>query len=291
MSLTAFLQKVKRSLKMRAREFIIVSASTGIAEAKVTPQFTKPDDWGASYMARADGDSAYGQYKDYDTMIAAKAHANDPEPFDIAAMNKQALDKSFADIYKNKDLPEPVAQAPEEDPYADIEDVDAVKQMIKQHEGRRLNAYADDPNNPDNPRYWSIGYGHQITADDELDRNSRISNEKADELFDRDFPKYYNAARNVPGWDKMSTKQRGAVVDLTYNMGTEWYKKFPKFSAAAAAGDWATAADELVDSRWYNQVGYRGRRIVDMMRRGGNYRDDIFYAGKKDNNIDKLFKG
>jgi GH24 family phage-related lysozyme (muramidase) len=284
----SLITKVAKFLKMRAREFIIVSASTGIAEAK-TPQFTKPDDWGAEYMARADGDSAYGQYKDYDTMISAKAHANDPEPFDIAAMNKQALDKSFADIYKNKDLPEPVAQEPE-DPYADVEDVEAVKRMIKQHEGRRLNAYADDPNNPDNPRYYSIGYGHQITPDDELDRNSRISDEKANELFDQDFPKYYNAAKNVPGWDKMSSKQRGAVVDLTYNMGTQWYKNFPKFSAAAAAGDWERAAAELKDSRWYNQVGYRGRRIVDMMRRGGNYRDDIFYAGNK-NNIDDLFKG
>jgi lysozyme len=256
MSLTTFLKRTQRFLKMRAREFIIVGASLSETATAVD---NEPFD------------------------IAAM---QDNEPFDIAAMNKDALDRSFADIYKNKDLPEPVAQEPE-DPYADIEDVEAVKRMIKQHEGRRLQAYADDAAQPDNPRYYSIGYGHQIKPGEDL---KSITGAQADELFDQDFPKYYNAAKNVPGWDKMSSKQRGAVVDLTYNMGTEWYKKFPKFSAAAAKGDWQTAADELVDSRWYNQVGYRGRRIVDMMRRGGNYRDDMFYAGNK-NNIDDLFKG
>ena len=32
------------------------------------------------------------------------------------------------------------------------------------------------------------------------------------------------------------------------------------------ARDWDSAADEMVDSRWYRQVGRRAERLVDRMR-------------------------
>jgi len=48
-------------------------------------------------------------------------------------------------------------------------------------------------------------------------------------------------------------------------MGPNWHKTWPKFSAAAEKGDWKTAAKELQNSKWYNQVGNRGKTIVNMI--------------------------
>jgi hypothetical protein len=32
--------------------------------------------------------------------------------------------------------------------------------------------------------------------------------------------------------------------------------------------DWDLAADEMMDSKWYRQVGYRGIELVKLMRKG-----------------------
>ena len=37
--------------------------------------------------------------------------------------------------------------------------------------------------------------------------------------------------------------------------------------AAVLRGDWSAAADEMVNSRWYGQVGNRSRDLVRRMRR------------------------
>jgi len=36
--------------------------------------------------------------------------------------------------------------------------------------------------------------------------------------------------------------------------------------AALRAGDWGTAADEMLDSKWAEQVGPRAVRLIRMMR-------------------------
>ena len=145
----------------------------------------------------------------------------------------------------------------DQDPYADIGDITALKSMIKQHEGNRLQVYKDTLG------LDTIGYGHLVKPGE--DYSAGITQQQADELFDKDFDHHYQAATKTPGWSLASPKQRRAMVDLTYNMGPSWHKKFPKFSAAAAKGDWREAANQLRDSRWYKQVKSRGQTITRMI--------------------------
>jgi lysozyme len=135
-------------------------------------------------------------------------------------------------------------------------DLNSVKDMIKKHEGLRLEPYKDSLGK------WTIGYGHLITKGEKFDK---ITKQEADELFDKDFEHHAKLASRTPGWDKANKKQRAAMIDLAFNMGPSWHKKFPAFSKAANAGDWDTAAAELVNSRWYRQVKSRARTIVRMM--------------------------
>ena len=42
--------------------------------------------------------------------------------------------------------------------------------------------------------------------------------------------------------------------------------RFQNMRAAVLSGDWSTAANEMVNSSWYGQVGSRARDLVRRMR-------------------------
>ena len=138
-------------------------------------------------------------------------------------------------------------------------DVNALRKQIQDHEGKRLKVYPD-------AGHLSIGYGHKVL--DGEDFSAGITDQQADEMFDKDFESHLKGARQTPGYNLADQMRKRAMVDLAYNMGISWHKKFPKFSKAAGAGDWETAADELVNSEWYGQVGTRAPTIVNMIRTG-----------------------
>ena len=49
-------------------------------------------------------------------------------------------------------------------------------------------------------------------------------------------------------------------------MGLGRMKAFKGMKRNVDARQWDKAADEMVDSRWYNQVGERSKRLVERMR-------------------------
>ena len=57
-----------------------------------------------------------------------------------------------------------------------------------------------------------------------------------------------------------------ALVDMAFNLGLTKLNKFEKMKEGLMNNDYQTAADEMVDSLWYNQVQSRGPRMVDVMR-------------------------
>ena len=132
------------------------------------------------------------------------------------------------------------------------------KEMIKVHEGLRLDKYLDSRGFP------TIGYGHLIEKGESMP--DRITKQKADELFDMDYEHHKAAAKKIPGYDKASGLQKAALIDLTFNMGPAWASGFPSFKKAFAAGDYDRAGKELVDSAWYGQVGRRAPTIVNLIK-------------------------
>ena len=51
-----------------------------------------------------------------------------------------------------------------------------------------------------------------------------------------------------------------------FNMGRTRLGKFKNMNAAVEEGDYSRAANEMVNSRWYNQVRNRASRLVERMR-------------------------
>lgn len=139
------------------------------------------------------------------------------------------------------------------------------KEMIKKHEGVRTKPYQDSLG------LWTVGVGHLIgdgkTLPKEWDRE--LSMKEVDELFDKDYEEHKKMAEKTPGYEKANEKGKAALIDLAFNMGGSWYKKFPNAAKALKEGNYEKAADELQNSQWYKQVKGRGVTIVGMIRDGG----------------------
>ena len=145
--------------------------------------------------------------------------------------------------------------------------------MIKKNEGFKNKPYQDSLG------LWTVGVGHLIgdgkTLPPAWDRT--FTNQEIDTLFAVDFQHHKELAAKSPGWEKANDKAKMGIIDLTFNMGGAWFKKFKNASAAMAAGDFQKAADELKYkdetktklSNWYQQVKGRAERTTALIAAGG----------------------
>jgi len=137
-----------------------------------------------------------------------------------------------------------------------------IKDMIIAHEGIRYEPYKDSVG------LWTVGVGHLIGDGRSLppEYNRKFSHEEVMAMFDKDYEKHKKQAQsNVPSFSKYDSMGQAAFIDLTFNMGPGWPKKFPNTIKAVAAGDTEKAARGLEDSLWYQQVKSRGPKIVSMV--------------------------
>lgn len=137
-------------------------------------------------------------------------------------------------------------------------DNDAIRKMIKQHEGYRGRIYIDSVGVP------TGGYGHAFLT------GSPLSQPIWELIFEEDFQ------RTVNDYDylveeynlDLNPVRRGVLIDMLFNLGLSKLLRFKKFIRAMQLKDWERAADEMINSRWYNQVGTRAVKLVKMMREG-----------------------
>ena len=76
------------------------------------------------------------------------------------------------------------------------------------------------------------------------------------------------ACAKLPYWAALDPVRRLVVADLLFNLGAASWRRFVKANDAIARGDFAAAADELIASKWFGQVGRRGKKLTDAMRAG-----------------------
>jgi len=58
------------------------------------------------------------------------------------------------------------------------------------------------------------------------------------------------------------------LLDMAFNLGVPRLRKFKNMWAGIQEGDYIRAGDEMMDSRWDNQVGARAVRLCKMMKEG-----------------------
>lgn len=146
--------------------------------------------------------------------------------------------------------------------------------FIEPHEGRRKQVYWDTMNHP------TIGVGFNLDRGDaetilgslgynksDIIRGKIMSDEDIDYIFRKDVEKSIEDAKKLfITFDKQPEKVQLILVDMIFNLGYGGLSKFVKMRGAVESGNYEKAADEMMDSRWYSQVGNRSKKLVEMMR-------------------------
>tara|TARA_R110002110_G_scaffold240548_1_gene456777 strand:- start:528 stop:941 length:414 start_codon:yes stop_codon:yes gene_type:complete len=124
---------------------------------------------------------------------------------------------------------------------------------LKFEEGYRAHAYHDHLG------VLTIGYGRNIDQS-----GLGISKKEARILLENDVRRTEIEVEVTLPWSAdLQTAQRETLIELAFQMGMPRLLGFKKMLAALEAGDYETAAAELMDSRYATQTPGRAKRYAD----------------------------
>ena len=139
-----------------------------------------------------------------------------------------------------------------------------IKEDLIKHEGYKQEIYLCSESIP------TFGIGHAIKESDieyTWPVGTFIEKERIDNAFEEDFNTACTDAAaltlefaNLPGAAKR------VLVNMAFNLGRNRLGRFKKMLRAVNEGNFKKAADEMVDSKWYNQVGNRSIELENWMR-------------------------
>lgn len=131
--------------------------------------------------------------------------------------------------------------------------METLEEMIQRHEGYNPKPYQDTLG------VWTVGYGHNL--------NKPLSHAACVQIFQDDLADAQTDCLHAFHWFADLTDARQyAMIDLCFNLGLTRLQKFVKFLAAMQAGDYETAAHELLNSVWASQVKGRANDLAFLIR-------------------------
>jgi len=145
-------------------------------------------------------------------------------------------------------------------------DIEVCKEQIKRHEGEVLEIYEDSLG------YLTLGVGHLIQKQDPEygePAGTPITQEVSDMYYEQDFKKHHIETLHVFGvnedWDGLPEDIQHVLVNMCFNLGGSRLSKFENMLRACRRHDWKNMAKEMEDSKWFYQVGRRGKELQDMV--------------------------
>ena len=142
--------------------------------------------------------------------------------------------------------------------------IDKLKEDLFIDEGCKYEIYMDHLGYP------TFGIGHLILVDDvEYGQpvGTPVSEDRVNECFASDIIVVLEECETLfPSSEVLPDEVQLIIANMMFNMGRPRLSKFKKFIAAVAISNWQEAANQMVDSRWYNQVPNRAERLVTRMK-------------------------
>jgi len=144
--------------------------------------------------------------------------------------------------------------------------MDHVTRLIALEEGCKLAAYTDSRG------IWTIGYGYNLEShgySPEECAGITWTQEQAEQsLVDEIEVVEHELDRRWPKWRDLDEVRRAAIVSSVYQLGAPGAAHFCATIAALQAHDWATAAQQMLASRWAKQTPARVQRNAAMIQTG-----------------------
>jgi len=143
-------------------------------------------------------------------------------------------------------------------------DLEVLRKQIEADEGCKYEIYLDHLGLP------TFGIGHLVTeSDEEYNRpvGTFITTDRVAECFNKDVGTVLeDCERLYADFDSLPEEVQLIIANMMFNMGYPRLSKFKGMKAGCDARDWNKMADEMVDSRWHDQVPNRAKRLVKRIR-------------------------
>ena len=136
-------------------------------------------------------------------------------------------------------------------------------------EGERKDIYRDHLG------HLTVGIGHLIVKGDPeygMPVGTTISEARVQELFTQDLKVAINDARAIFGataFGKLPQEAQRVIINMAFNLGRRRLSGFKRFIVVVKGRNWESAAREMENSRWYNQVRNRAARLAQRIRNLG----------------------
>ena len=142
--------------------------------------------------------------------------------------------------------------------------LDKLREELAEDEGCKYEIYLDHLGLP------TFGIGHLITKNDPeygKDVGTVKEQSRVQSAFNLDIAvTIEDCHRLYKDFTDLPEEVQLIIANMMFNLGYPRLSKFKGMKAGVDARSWSSAADEMVDSRWYTQVPNRARRLVDRMR-------------------------
>ena len=143
-------------------------------------------------------------------------------------------------------------------------DIEKLREQLKIDEGCVYEIYNDHLGYP------TFGIGHLVIESDPENGEeigTPVSESRVIEAFEQDVETVLSdCAILYPNFDELPEEVQQIVANMMFNLGRPRLSKFAGMKRGVDSQDWDAAADEMVDSRWYRQVGARAERLVERIR-------------------------
>ena len=130
---------------------------------------------------------------------------------------------------------------------------------IREDEGMSLTVYEDTCG------HLTVGHGHKVLLEDDLKLGDKISHERATTLFLKDLKEADYGAHILLAdgtWPVPPALLR-VVTNMVFQMGLEGVRSFHLFWGFLGVRDYASAAKEMLDSKWAREDSpKRARRLA-----------------------------
>ena len=142
--------------------------------------------------------------------------------------------------------------------------VEQLREQLKIDEGCVYEIYNDHLGYP------TFGIGHLVRESDPEHGSplgTAVSEGRVIEAFDADIEIVLSDCNTLyPDFEDLPEEAQQIIANMMFNLGRPRLSKFVGMKRGVDEKDWNSAADEMVDSRWYRQVGARAERLVNRMR-------------------------
>ena len=132
-----------------------------------------------------------------------------------------------------------------------------IEKMLIFDEGLRLKPYIDTVGK------ITIGVGRNLD-------DVGISKDEALYMLNNDIKRAKEDVKKVFGelFDELDSVRQAVLIDMMFNLGLPRFLTFKKFIQAVKEKDFIKASQEMLDSKWANQVKDRAKRLSFMMKTG-----------------------